>query len=179
MAERPPVITFRRVRQGDLAMLAGWMARPHWREWWGDPEEELGHIRDMVEGRDTTLPYLFLLDGKPAGYIQAWFVGHHQNESWIADHPWLAELPPETVGVDLSIAAEENLSRGIGSSVLRAFTERLRKDGHETVIIDPSPDNVRAIRAYEKAGYRPIPSLVDRSGDALIMQFHTDEEPNP
>ncbi len=171
MAEPLPAITFRRVKLADLAMLAGWMARPHWREWWGDPEEELGHVRDMVEGRDTTLPHLFLLDGKPAGYIQAWFIGHHQNESWLTDHPWLAELPADTVGVDLSIADAANLSRGIGSAVLRAFTDTLRKDGHATIIIDPSPDNARAVRAYEKAGFRPVPTLLGRSGDALIMQF--------
>ncbi len=49
-----PEITFRPVRPDDFAMLTEWLARPHWREWWGDPTVELGYIRDMVEGATRT-----------------------------------------------------------------------------------------------------------------------------
>jgi aminoglycoside 6'-N-acetyltransferase len=31
--------------------------------------------------------------------------------------------------------------------------------------------NRRAVRAYEKAGFRAIPRLLGRTGDALIMQY--------
>ena len=72
-----------------IPCCATWLAEPHMQEWWGDPDEELGYIRDMVEGRDTTRPFLIALDGGPVGYIQYWFIGHHQNEQWITDHPWL------------------------------------------------------------------------------------------
>ena len=109
----------------DLALLRTWLERPHMREWWGEPEAELGYIRDMIEGRDTTRPFIFSVDGEPVGYIQYWLIGHHQNATWIADHPWLAELPPDAVGVDLSIGDPGKLSQGIGSGVLRAFAERL------------------------------------------------------
>ena len=133
-------------------LLDAWLRAPHMQEWWGDPEDELAYIRDMVEGRDTSQPFLFTLDGLPIGYIQVWFVGHHQSEAWIEDHPWLAELPPETVGVDLSIGDPDLLSKGIGSAALAAFTRGLYADGHRTIIIDPDPANIRAVRAYVKAG---------------------------
>ncbi len=165
-------INFRPVTLTDLPMLGEWMARPHWRQWWGDPVEELVFVRDMIEGRDTTRPFFFELNGEAAGYIQAWYIGHHQNETWIADNPWLAELPSETVGVDLSIADAGNLSRGIGSAVLRAFAEMLWQEGHRIIIIDPDPDNHRAVRAYEKAGFRVMPQLFGKSGDSLIMQWN-------
>ena len=86
-------IGFRPVTAADLPLLATWLEAPHIRDWWGDPEEELGFIREMVEGRDTTRPYLILLDGEAAGYIQVWYIGHHQNESWTKDNPWLLDLP--------------------------------------------------------------------------------------
>jgi len=140
------------------------------RDWWGDPETELGFIRDMVEGRDTTRPFLITLNGEPVGYIQYWFIGHHQNEQWIKDHPWLMELPSSTVGVDLSIGRPEALSQGIGSKALAAFVAALRKQGHAHIIIDPDPENTRAVRAYMKAGFRPVPHLQGRTGDVLIMQ---------
>jgi RimJ/RimL family protein N-acetyltransferase len=174
--EPAPAMDFRPVEQADLAMLREWMARPHWREWWGDPDTELGHVRDMVEGRDTTRPYLLFVDGEAAGYIQAWFIGHHQNETWIADNPWLAELPADAVGVDISLADGGRLGRGIGSAALAAFTRRLIAEGRRTIIIDPDPANVWAVRAYEKAGYRPVTELLGRSGDSLIMRYQPDNE---
>lgn len=154
-------------------LLRSWLEAPHMREWWGDPEEELGFIRDMVDGRDSTWPFLIALDGEPVGYIQYWFIGHHQNEQWLKDNPWLAELPPETIGVDLSIGDGARLAQGIGSAALTAFVAMLRERGHRTIIIDPDPANVRAVRAYGKAGFVPVPALEGRTGDGvLIMQHH-------
>lgn len=156
---------------GDLPLMRCWLETPHVAEWWGDPDTELDHIRDMIEGRDSTRPFIFTVDGEPAGYIQFWFIGHHQNATWIAEHPWLAELPADTVGVDLTIGDPDKLGRGIGSEVLRLFAEHLLWQGHQIVIIDPDPANRRAVRAYEKAGFRPIPRLFGRTGDTLIMQY--------
>ncbi|MEO3387135.1 GNAT family N-acetyltransferase [Mesorhizobium sp. CAU 1741] len=172
-------IGFVPVAPAHYPLLEEWLGRPHMREWWGDPDQELGHIRDMVEGRDTTRPFMLTLDGVAIGYIQYWFIGHHQNEEWIRDHPWLAELPSETVGIDLSIGDPSLLSRGIGLAALKAFVAMLLDHGHETIIIDPDPANGRAVRAYEKAGFRPVPQLVGRSGDALIMQYDTGHVDQP
>jgi RimJ/RimL family protein N-acetyltransferase len=168
----PARIGFSPVGEKHYPLLLAWLNAPHVREWWGDPEEEIGFIRDMVEGRDTTRPFLITLDGEPVGYIQVWFLGHHQNEEWTKDNPWLLELAPEAVGVDLSIGHADKLSQGIGSAALTAFVAYLRSLGHETIIIDPDPANARAVRAYAKAGFRPVPQLEGRTGaDALIMQF--------
>jgi RimJ/RimL family protein N-acetyltransferase len=166
-------IRFEPVSAEHFALLERWLAAPHMKEWWGDPTEELGFIRDMVENRDTTRPFLIMMDDRPIGYIQYWFIGHHQNEEWLASHPWLSELPSDTVGVDLSIGEPDLLSRGIGSRAVRAFVEMLMADGHRSIIIDPDPANLRAVRAYEKAGFRPVPALVGRSKDALSMQYET------
>jgi RimJ/RimL family protein N-acetyltransferase len=168
-------IAFRPVAAGDLPMLGEWMARPHWQDWWGEPQTELGYVRDMIEGRDPTcLPYLFMIGGEPAGYIQVWQIAPHQTPDWAQDSPWLMELPADAVGVDLSLADGGSLSRGIGSAVLRRFAEDLTAQGHETIIIDPDPGNARAIAAYRKAGFRPIPGITGGAGKALIMQFHPD-----
>ena len=164
-------VEFRAMTAADLPLMGRWLQTPHMREWWGEPETELGHIRDMIEGRDTTRPFLFSIKGRPVGYIQYWFIGHHQNAEWIASHPWLAELPSDTIGVDLSIGDADDLGRGIGSTVLRRFVERLADEGHTSIVIDPDPANGRAVRAYEKAGFRAMPHLIGRTGDALIMQY--------
>jgi len=167
--------TFCPAGPADLPMLRRWLEMPHVREWWGDPETELGYIRDMIEGRDTTRPFIFSVDGGPVGYIQHWFLGDYQNASWIAEHPWLAELPSDAVGVDLSIGDSARLSQGIGSGVLRAFAEGLVRQGYRTVVIDPDVANARAVRAYMKAGFRAVPWLLGRTGDTLILQYDLNE----
>ncbi len=166
---------FEPVTAAYLPMLAEWLKRPHWREWWGDPDEELGFITDMVEGRDRSCrPFLFCVGGEPLGYIQAWDIGPHQTPEWTAGHPWLAALPADAVGVDMSIADEARLSTGVGSAALRAFVQALREMGHATIIIDPDPANGRAVAAYSKAGFRPAPALRGQTEDVLIMQFQQD-----
>jgi aminoglycoside 6'-N-acetyltransferase len=172
--------SFQPMAADDLPLMRNWLERPHVAEWWGDPETELGYIRDMIEGRDTTRPFIFWRDGQALGYIKFWFIGHHQNAIWIAENPWLAELPSDAVGVDLSLGDPDLLSRGIGSTVLRQFADRLVSDGHRTIIIDPDPANRRAVRAYEKAGFLAIPRLFGKTGDTLIMQYEptgTDTRP--
>lgn len=168
----PDDFRFRPATEADYALLARWLSEAHIREWWGDPEEELASIRDMVEGSDSTRPFIIESDGTPVGYIQYWFIGHHQNETWITEHPWLAELPADAVGVDISLGDPRSLGQGLGSAALLAFAEQLRRAGHDTIVIDPDPANARAVRAYSKAGFRPIPHLEGRTKDALLMQYH-------
>ena len=170
MPPEAPVIGFRPVGAADLRALERWMRQPHWREWWGDSDEEIRFVQYMVEGRDTTRPFIFTVDGVDVGYIQYWFIGHHQNEAWLADNPWLGVLPPETIGVDLSIGPADRLSKGLGTAALVAFVAMLRETGFSQIIIDPDPKNLRAVRAYEKAGFRVIPELLGWSGDSLIMR---------
>lgn len=163
-------VSFVPVEPGHYPLLRKWLHAPHMREWWGDPETELGYIRDMVEGRDSTRPFLIAVANVPVGYIQYWFVDDYQNELWLKDHPWLREMARGTIGVDLSIGEPDRLSRGIGSAALAAFVAMLREMGHKTIIIDPDPRNARAVRAYAKAGFRPVPALIGRTDDVLIMQ---------
>lgn len=162
-------IAFVPVQPEHYPLLRTWLDAPHMREWWGDPEQELGYIRDMVEGRDTTRPFLIALDGEPVGYIQYWFIGHHQNEQWVKNHPWLMEFPSDTVGVDLSIGDAGKLSQGIGSTALSAFVRMLRDEGHTNILIDPDPENKRAVRAYEKAGFRTVMLAQAHDGPVLLM----------
>ncbi len=170
MRHDPGPISFVPVESSHYPLLRAWLGESHIQEWWGNPEEELGFIRDMAEGRDSTRPFLIAVKGSPVGYIQYWFIGHHQNEQWIKDNPWLLEFPSEAVGVDLSIGCPKQLSKGIGSTALSTFVSVLREKGHATIIIDPDRSNERAVRAYTKAGFRPVPHLEGRTGEVLIMQ---------
>lgn len=168
-------IAFRPVAASDLRLLESWLALPHNLKWWGAPEEELGKIRDMLEGRDTTKPYIFTVSGDDIGYIQSWRIADYSDTDLAHDYPWLKALPADAVGIDLTIGDADKLSKGIGTAVLNAFVRDLLALGHKTIIIDPDPANARAIRAYEKTGFRIIPHLLGKSGDSLLMQYQLNE----
>lgn len=170
----PDDLTFRPFVAADLPMLRVWLEQPHCREWWGDPEVETGYVRDMIEGRDSTRPFIFEIGARPVGYIQVWRIADARVEPWLTEAPWVLDLPEDAVGVDLSIGDAALLSRGIGSRVLCAFVAMLRAEGHRCIIIDPEPANARAVRAYEKAGFRIIPELEGRTGDSLLMRWAED-----
>ena len=83
------------------------------------------------------------MGGAPVGYIQYWFVGHHQNAQWIAEHPWLAELPADAVGRrSFASAIAARLSQGDrlgGAGGLRPAAAWRTATGR--IIIDPDPAN--------------------------------------
>ena len=167
----PPALSFSPMTADDLPLIAGWMDQPHWREWWSsDIGTELGYLRDIVEGRDSTRAFLFHLDGQPTGYIQVWRIADARVEPWLSDAPWVMNLPDDAVGVDLSIGPTDLLSQGIGSRALAEFVAVLRAEGHDNIVIDPDISNQRAIRAYQKAGFRKIAGLAGRTGDILLMR---------
>lgn len=175
-----PDLTFVPVTLADLPLLARWMDQPHWRAWWSeDAGTELGYLRDIIAGRDSTRAFLFHLDGQPTGYVQVWRIADARVEPWLSDAPWVTELPDDAVGVDLSIGPPDRLSRGIGSRVLARFVAMLRAEGHRNIIIDPDIANHRAIRAYRKAGFREIAELAGRTGDCLLMRHEGRDGASP
>jgi uncharacterized protein YndB with AHSA1/START domain/RimJ/RimL family protein N-acetyltransferase len=74
---------------------------------------------------------------------------------------------------------------GIGTEALRQVIRHLIEErGHHRITIDPATENKAAIRAYEKAGFRPVGVMrraerdADGSGwhDVLMMEYVVEED---
>ena len=65
-----------------------------------------------------------------------------------------ASHPFGTRGIDQFIGDPDMIGRAHGSAFIRQFTDGLLTAGTPRVLTDPDPANARAIRAYEKAGFR-------------------------
>ena len=65
------------------------------------------------------------------------------------------------------------IGRGHGSAYLRLLAARLRAEGAPVVAIDPAADNIRARRAYEKAGFVRDRVIETAAGLAVLMIFET------
>jgi aminoglycoside 6'-N-acetyltransferase len=152
---------FRPVTDADIPLLRDWRARPHVRQWWGAPELE--DPADVL-AEDSVAMWIVEHDGRPFAYAQD-YSPHH----WAA-HPF-AYLPPGSRGIDQYIGEADMLDRGHGSAFIRSHVERLFAAGVPVVGTDPHPENARAIRAYEKAGFIIVNGPMDtRWGRAVLME---------
>ncbi len=72
--------------------------------------------------------------------------------------------------MDLFIAEEDLLNKGYGTQIVQKFSDRLLADKAKKVLIDPSADNKRAIRCYEKAGFKQVRIAHDGTAECLILE---------
>lgn len=159
---------FRAVTERDLPLLRRWLDEPHVREWWGDPDEGIAEIRQAME-EVSVEPLIVELANRPIAYLQSY--DPHLED----DHPY-ADQPFGTLGIDISIGEPDLLGKGHGSAIVAQFAEQLFEEGAPRLIIDPHPTNIRAIRAYEKAGFTAFDTRTTIYGPALMMARDAEED---
>ena len=145
----------------DLPLVKRWLAEPHVVQWWGDTYQQFELVSgDLeVEAMDQ---FIVATDARPFGYIQC-----YDPDVWPDNG--LGDHPRGTRGIDQFIGELAMVDRGHGSAFIRAFVDRLLASGTPRVITDPDPANARAIRAYEKAGFRRDRLVDTPDGEALLM----------
>jgi aminoglycoside 6'-N-acetyltransferase len=144
----------------DLPMVGGWREQPHVVEWWGEPS-----LEPETEKRSDPLIAMWIVeqDGRPFAFIQDYDV-----HGW-DPHPF-SYLPKGSRGLDLYIGEADMVGRGHGSAFLRQHVEHLFSQGVPAVGADPHPQNIRARRAYEKAGFAVVSDPLDTPwGRAILM----------
>jgi len=155
-----PRYEFRALLRSDLPLIARWLAAPHVQEWWGDPDEQLHLVGDDLE-QGAMVQFIVATDQCPFAYLQC-----YDPAAWPENG--FGALATGTRGIDLFIGEADMIARGHGCAFIRVFVERLLASGTPLVVTDPDPVNGRAIRAYEKAGFRKD-RLVDTPDGCTIL----------
>jgi aminoglycoside 6'-N-acetyltransferase len=152
---------FRPMAAADLPMARRWLAEPHVAQWWGDPAEQFALVSgDLAHpGMDQLI---VAADGRPFGYLQC-----YDLLTW-PDEAFGAQLQG-TRAIDQFIGEPDMVDRGHGSAFIRVFVDGLLAAGAPRVLTDPDRANARAIRAYEKAGFRGDRVVSTLDGSALLM----------
>lgn len=89
--------------------------------------------------------------GVPIGYAQIYPLDNEQ----CAEYGYVRKNKESVFAMDQFIGVPDLWGRGIGTAYLRAALNYLVNEEHaDTVLVDPHVDNARAIRAYQKAGFR-------------------------
>ena len=155
-----PRYVFRAMTADDLPVIKRWLAEPHVSQWWGSPAEQY----ELVSG-DLDEPamdqYVVSTEGANFGYIQC-----YDLTAW---NSGFGNHPEGTRGIDLFIGEPGMIEHSHGSAFIRAFAEQLLTNGTPRVVIDPDPNNTRAIRAYENAGFKGDRIVTTPDGPAFLM----------
>jgi aminoglycoside 6'-N-acetyltransferase len=120
--------------------------------WWDTPATGFP-LDDEPEATRFTLE----VDGAVAGMIQ-----------------FTEETEPKYRHAAIDLFLDPALhGRGLGSEAVRRVVRLLREErGHHRVTIDPATENIAAVRAYEKAGFRPVGVMRRAERDADGRGWH-------
>ena len=156
--------------QADYLHMQRWFHEPELQQWvWcdeqGEPPVSVARIAEKYGPRAAhptdVFPYFILKDGAPIGFIQYYL---HSEEA---------------IGLDMWIGVPDARSRGCGSEALQQMVDVIHRK-HPSIrelFIDPDIRNARAVRCYEKAGFRREGQYTDEEGDiCLLMKIHFDNE---
>ncbi|HSS94823.1 MAG TPA: GNAT family protein [Candidatus Dormibacteraeota bacterium] len=157
-------VRLRPVRSDDEAVLIKIFSDPEVARWWGDPARS---VRDSMNLEESESGFIIESGGEPIGYIQC-------TEE--------ADAMYEHASIDISLRSEWQ-GKGLGPEAIRILAEHLvRVRGHHRLTIDPAAHNTRAIRAYERVGFRPVGIMrkyergLDGSWhDGLLMEMLAEE----
>jgi RimJ/RimL family protein N-acetyltransferase len=148
----------------DYALVSRWRSEPHVHAWW-DPDDPPPTPADAeaqygarARGEEPTTPCIVELDGSPVGYLQFYRWG-----SWPdADDELDIRADADTYGIDLFIGVPNLVNRGLGTRLVRLVCTYLETElSASCIALTTEIDNVRAQRAYEKAGFRKVRQVLD------------------
>jgi aminoglycoside 6'-N-acetyltransferase len=150
-----PRVRLRPGDQRDVPVLCAILAEPEVASWWGDPEPA-SVVAAKLRGDDESV--LLVIDA--AGQVIGGVEYHEENEPMYRH-----------AGIDIYLGARGQ-GQGFGTEAVALLARFLcEQRGHHRLTIDPAAANHRAIRCYEKVGFRPVGVLreYERGRDG---QFH-------
>ncbi len=115
-----------------------------------DPNDEWNWEEELARSPDWREQLLAEVDGRPVGFLQ--IIDPAREES----HYW-GDVPANLRAIDIWIGEAADLGRGYGSAMMHLALARCFADPAVTaVLIDPLASNTRAIRFYERLGFRLV-----------------------
>jgi aminoglycoside 6'-N-acetyltransferase len=147
MSGESETVRLRPARRADWDLIRGWLARPDIEAWWGPRSATEAEVNIAINSGHA-LCRIIEAGGVAVGYAHA-----VDATMWGDELP--QDLAPGTWDLDLFIASEEHRGRGVGQTALSQLKDEVFGTTLATAVcVFPSIRNERAVRAYERAGFR-------------------------
>lgn len=149
----------------DVQLLERWLRSPHVARWWGVAGLDLRTLGQ----RSPDTHALITVGGRPVGYLCWQRPSREELEA-----AQLTDLPEGLVDIDILIGEPDHLGCGVGPKALAVLLDKLRGEGVRFAGLATSLSNLRAIRAFEKAGFSFFRVFEDPDGPYRYMVAQLD-----
>jgi aminoglycoside 6'-N-acetyltransferase len=158
-------VTLRPITVADIPRLAEIAAEPEVAHWWlGLTEDDL---REKAGPQEDAMVFVIEEGGEVVGLVEA----GEENEP---DY--------RHASIDIFVTAARR-GQGLGADAIRTLARHLFDDrGHHRITIDPAATNERAIRVYERVGFKRVGIMRDYERgvdgewhDGLLLDLLRDE----
>ena len=145
----------------DLRQFLTWMTDPDTMKYWDGMTEiyDLARVeRHYREGVEEGVQACFILwEEEPIGYLQFYPIPDAEAaEVPEEEYRRFVSAEERVYGIDLFIGRVDLRGKGVGTRLLKMVCAMLFEAyGADHILIDPKAHNARAIRCYEKVGFRP------------------------
>ena len=152
-------IRVRTLVEEDLPIMLKWLTDDRVLEYYGgrDQKYTLEKIRQeyIEEDMEISTRLIIEYDGKPIGYVQVYEMIDEYYDSYHYN-----KTGEKVYCMDQFIGETDYWNKGIGPRFMKIILEYLRDErGAKSVILDPHLNNPRAVKAYEKVGFKIIKEL--------------------
>lgn len=159
------LIMFEEFNDSHLIRLHQWLQLSHVREFWDDGDRTLEQVKRHYGAEKGVKRYLFFIDNQPAGYIQSYEIDTESEY-------YRFSLPDkENMGIDFFIGNQDLLGKGFAIRVLAEFFLHYCQNV-KRIIVDPKPNNSKAIHIYEKYGFMKVGELMVEGSQHIIMAIN-------
>lgn len=168
-------ISFKSLSVDDLERLHKWLLSPHVKGWYDHGKQTFEDVEKKytprIKGESPTSCFQILFNDTPIGQIQMYKINNYP------EYKQALQIDENAAGVDLFIGEKEFQHKGLGSIIIRKFLKEFvfTKLAVESCIIAPHPNNIAAIKAYQKAGFKHIKTIVNPEGEEEYLMQQSKE----
>jgi aminoglycoside 6'-N-acetyltransferase len=141
--------------ENDYNLMLHWLNLPLLLEYYEGRDKKFdiyrikSKYRPRILGKEKTTPYIAQMGNIPIGYLQITELDAEQKDQYSLDKDKLC------YGIDMFIGEAGFLDQGIGTKLLGMLVKYIFSELNcDLITIDPRVENARAIRAYEKVGFK-------------------------
>ena len=173
-------IKIRELTNNDFSLMLKWLTDKRVLEFYGgrDKKYTFESIKEHYteQWKDEVIRVIIEYNSIPIGYGQIYKMYDELYADY--DYPKSNDI---VYGMDQFIGEPEYWNKGIGKEYIKIVVDFLRKERKaDAVILDPHKDNVKAIKCYEKAGFKIIKELPKHEmhegikKDCYLMEYRYD-----
>ena len=172
-------ISFLKLKEIDFKLLYKWYNTDFVNKWYGKEKQKwtYNEIKNKympyIQEQKPTDSYLILCNDMKIGYIQTYLLKNYP------EYNELVQAGDNSAGIDLLIGEKEYIHKGLGPIIIKKFLKDIvfQNINIKNCVIGPEPENIIAIKAYKKVGFKYIKTIKipDENEPEYIMEISKDE----